>query len=183
VTRTFFAAATTAALVFAGCGSSATKTVTVATPTGGSSTSTAAAGSTSSAATTNGTDSVSQSITAVQTVHLSSFRSPSGNIGCIIVDGGARCDISKRNWSPPPRPASCSTVVDFGQGLAVNPSGRGRFVCAGDTTRDPQATPLAYGEDSTVGSVTCASRTEGITCTNTNTRHGFFIAVQGYRIF
>jgi hypothetical protein len=135
--------------------------------------------------TTDQTHSITQSVTAIPTptVHLPTFRSPTGNIGCIITSGGARCDISKRNWSPPPRPDSCSTVVDFGQGLAVNPSGRGRFVCAGDTALNPQATPLPYGHGSQIGSITCTSSTDGITCTNTNTGHGFFVAVQGYRTF
>jgi hypothetical protein len=74
-------------------------------------------------------------------------------------------------------------VVDFGQGLDVNPAGPGRFVCAGDTAVNPQATPLPYGQDSQIGSVTCASRAAGVTCTNTTTGHGFFIAVQSYRLF
>jgi hypothetical protein len=171
------------ATAVAGCGSSASKTVTVTTQ----ATTPATAPATSTTSTASGIATTQSPTTATQpaavTVHLSDFRSPSGNIGCIILSGGARCDISKRNWSPPARPASCSTVVDFGQGLAVNPSGPGRFVCAGDTALNPQATPLPYGQDSSVGSVTCASTTAGVTCTNTNTGHGFFIAVQGYRVF
>jgi hypothetical protein len=163
------------ATVIAGCGSSGTKTVTVTTP------STIAAST--PATTSNQTATLAYTVPVVPTVHLSAFRSPTGNIGCIIISGGARCDISKRHWSPPPRPASCPPVVDFGQGLAVNPSGPGRFVCAGDTAMNPQAAPLAYGTHSTVGTVTCVSATEGITCTDTDTHHGFFIAVQSYRTF
>jgi Family of unknown function (DUF6636) len=56
-------------------------------------------------------------------------------------------------------------------------------VCAGDTARDPSAKPLAYTTDTVVGSFRCASRSDGMTCTNTNTGHGFFIAIQGYRAF
>ena len=53
-------------------------------------------------------------------LHLQAFQSPSGNIGCIMFEGGARCDIDKHSWTPPPRPASCSDQVDYGQGLAVS---------------------------------------------------------------
>jgi hypothetical protein len=66
-------------------------------------------------------------------LHLATFKSPSGNIGCMIVAGTARCDIRHRNWSPPPRPASCPHVVDYSQGLTVGASGPGRLVRAGDT--------------------------------------------------
>src|SRR5947207_2725662 len=45
------------------------------------------------------------------------FLSPSKNIGCSLSDSGARCDISDRTWSPPPKPAGCD--VDFGQGVTV----------------------------------------------------------------
>ena len=44
-----------------------------------------------------------------------SFRSPSGNISCYIVADGVRCDIVRRDWEPPPKPASCE--FDYGHGL------------------------------------------------------------------
>lgn len=183
-------AAAAAAICLVGCGSSGTKTVTVTNSGPAPATSTA---STATATTTPAVQSVTTTTASSatrtiapappKTVHLSTFRSPSGNIGCIIFGGGARCDIRTRSWSPPPHPASCPPVVDYGQGLAVDPTGRGRFVCAGDTALDPQAAPLPYGENTTVGSITCSSASNGMTCTETRARHGFFIAVQGYRIF
>ena len=109
------------------------------------------------------------------------FRSPSANIGCELVAGFARCDIAKRNWSPPPRPANCP--LDYGQGLEVGRSGTGHLVCAGDTALNPQAMALGYGSSSRVDSITCASTTDGMTCTNNVTGHGFFISIQGYRTF
>jgi hypothetical protein len=115
-------------------------------------------------------------------VHLQSFRSPSGNIGCVMFEGGARCDIRKREWSPPSRPASCPEQVDFGQGLSVDHTGEASFVCAGDTALDPSATALEYGEASEMGGTQCISRSEGITCAN-HSGHGFFISVQSYRLF
>lgn len=110
---------------------------------------------------------------AGRTVHLGFFRSPSGNIGCVMAGGTARCDIRERTWSPPPRPSSCP--LDYGQGLIVGRSGPGRYVCAGDTALDPGAKPLAYDTASKVGSLTCVSRENGTRCTNP-AGHGFFMS-------
>jgi Family of unknown function (DUF6636) len=115
--------------------------------------------------------------------HYSFFESPSRNIGCVILDGQARCDILVRSWTPPPRPASCPHVVDFGQGLEVSVSGRARFVCAGDTATNPHAPTLAYGQVTVTGELRCASATTGMTCRSTRTGHGFFISRQRYSIF
>ena len=57
-------------------------------------------------------------------IHLEHFRTPSGNIGCVMFGGGARCDIRKRDWQPLPRPASCPQQVDYGQGLQVAHGGQ-----------------------------------------------------------
>jgi hypothetical protein len=109
------------------------------------------------------------SASASPIAHWTEFRSPSGNIGCYILDGTARCDINHRTWSPPPHPSSCSKEVDF--------------VCAGDTALDPSGHPLAYGATDSVGAFRCASATTGMTCTEVHTGHGFFISIQSYRIF
>ena len=116
-------------------------------------------------------------------MHLAQFASPSGNIGCIIGSGQARCDIKNRSWSPPPRPPGCPNEVNFGQGMLVNNAGVGHFVCAGDTAIIPGARALPYGTDTLAGGFLCASRTSGMACFDTRTRHGFFIAIQGYRSF
>ena len=46
---------------------------------------------------------------------LVGFASPSGNVGCYLDPSTARCEISERDWSPPPRPADCE--FDYGQGI------------------------------------------------------------------
>jgi uncharacterized protein DUF6636 len=174
VNRLAFVAVGAVAGVIAGCGSSETKTVIVTQSTTAVSTATTSTPATTESSTTT---------SAPPRVHLATFKSPTGNIGCDIIAGTARCDISQRSWSPPPTPKSCPPVVDYGQGLVVGGSGPGRLVCAGDTTRDPSAAPLSYGTDTVVGSFQCTSRTTGMTCTNTGTGHGFFISFQGYRAF
>jgi hypothetical protein len=115
-------------------------------------------------------------------LHLKIFRTPSGNIGCAMYEGGARCDIRKRDWKPLPRPAACSQEVGYGQGLEVPAGGEAGFVCAGDTALDPTASSLAYGTASRVGGSECISRTDGITCVN-RAGHGFFISIQSYQVF
>jgi Family of unknown function (DUF6636) len=119
-----------------------------------------------------------------ETVELEAFRSPSGNIGCQVGGGTARCDIAQREWSPPPRPASCPPETDYGQGLEVRAGdGPGGVVCAGDTALDPRAPTLAYGTASSVGSLVCTSRETGITCVDVSEYHGFFMSRNRYRTF
>jgi hypothetical protein len=101
----------------------------------------------------------------------------------MIVGALARCDIVHRSWSLPPRPADCPNIVDFGQGIEVGRSGAARFVCAGDTARDPSSRKLPYGSASQVEDFVCVSRPSGMTCTNRLNGHGFLLSVQRYRLF
>jgi hypothetical protein len=110
---------------------------------------------------------------------LKAFQSPTGNIACIITSKFARCDISDRDWNPPPHPASCPSEVDFGQGIQLPASGTASFVCAGDTTLNPQAPKLAYGSSSQVGSITCTSAESGMSCSNPG-GGGFTISRESY---
>ena len=110
------------------------------------------------------------------------FETPSHNIGCYLSAHDARCDIRERDWSPPPEPKSCIKFgVDYGQGIAVGPSGA-EFVCAGDTTLGGPGL-LGYGHSARRGSIFCISRPAGITCRNADNGHGFFLARARYRIF
>jgi hypothetical protein len=169
-----------------GCGGSThTKTVVVT-----ATTSSTASGpvittlnGTSSTTTSTASAATSTTSTAAPVVHLATFKSPTGNIGCVIIAGTARCDIRSRAWSPPPRPHSCPQIVDFGQGTIVVDGRPARLVCAGDTAYDPSARVLPYGTNSTIGAFTCESRAAGMTCTNANSGHGFFISFQSYRLF
>jgi hypothetical protein len=122
--------------------------------------------------------------TATTVLHESAFQTPSGNIGCQLIDGLARCDIEHRSWSPPARPSSCPDEVDFGQGLEVSAEGTAaQFVCAGDTARDPSSPKLAYGTGTQIGNFLCVSEEDGLSCRDTESGHGFFISIQSYRAF
>jgi hypothetical protein len=111
---------------------------------------------------------------------LVAFVSPSGNVGCIIDPQFARCDISERDWSPPPRPADCE--FDYGQGISMEAGLEPEFNCVGDTALGGTDT-LKYGKSIEAGSLSCDSTEEGITCRDSTTGHGFTIAREAYRIF
>jgi uncharacterized protein DUF6636 len=109
------------------------------------------------------------------------FQSPSGNIGCFIGKSGVRCDIRARDWSPPPKPASCD--LDWGQGVAVDKRDRKAYwVCAGDTTLGA-GDALDYGRSIGAGLLICESEESGMTCRDTETGRGFTISKQAYEIF
>jgi hypothetical protein len=178
------------AALFAGCGGSGSTTVIERTVTekvevpakggGGSGGQETAAAKAAKAAETKVAE--EEAAQPKRILHLKTFRTPSGNIGCAMYEGGARCDIRKRDWKPLPRPAACSQEVGYGQGLEVPAGGEAGFVCAGDTALDPTASSLAYGTASRVGGSECISRTDGITCVN-RAGHGFFISIQSYQVF
>jgi uncharacterized protein DUF6636 len=111
---------------------------------------------------------------------LVGFTSPSGNVGCIIDSAYVRCDISERDWSPPPRPADCE--FDYGQGISLSRGERAAFVCAGDTALGG-GEPLDYGQSVSAGLMQCDSAESGITCRDTKTGHGFTIAREEYQVF
>src|SRR6185503_9722745 len=59
------------------------------------------------------------------------FESPSHNIGCILFEQGARCDIRHHSWPLPKRPKSCE--FDYGGSLFIGARGRGEYGCVSDS--------------------------------------------------
>jgi hypothetical protein len=177
------AALAVSAIALGACGGEATHTVTVTSsaPPATAPGTTATTGTTGMppAPTTIGpTGTTGSRVTRI--VRLEAFQTPSGNIGCMMDATGARCEIRRRSWSPPPRPADCP--LDWGRSMHVQASGRAGFVCAGDTVLDPAAPVLPYGVASQLGPMSCASQRDGMYCSNGDA-HGFTIARQGYREF
>ena len=75
-----------------------------------------------------------------------SFHSPSGNIRCVIAPRVyTRCDITQRDWRPPPKPRTCE--FDWGNTLEVGLRSRGRFGCVSDAVERGRVLP--YGESIT----------------------------------
>jgi hypothetical protein len=117
---------------------------------------------------------------APSVVTEAAFASPSGNIGCYLTADGARCDIAKKSWSPPPAPDSCT--LDWGFGVAVGKDGEATFTCAGDTVLGARD-KLEYGESLKAGPIRCDSASAGMRCENTATGHGFRLAKEQYDLF
>ena len=113
---------------------------------------------------------------------ISSFKTPSGNIGCGYDSAPPylRCDIWSGLKPTPPRPSGCD--LDWGFSLNIGRSGRARVTCAGDTVLDQRARVLAYGSTWRRGGFSCVSRTSGLTCRNP-AGHGFFLSRQSWRRF
>lgn len=120
---------------------------------------------------------------APSAVALTSFATPSRNIGCIGDRTEVRCDIRQTSATPPPKPASCR--FDWGDAFSVRPTGRGRGVCHSDTALPAPGRRiriLAYGTSITLGKITCTSRRSGLTCRNP-AGHGFFLSREKIRVF
>jgi hypothetical protein len=109
-----------------------------------------------------------------------SFHSPSGNIRCVIAAKVyTRCDITQRDWRPPPKPSSCE--FDWGNTLEVRMKGHGRFGCVSDAVEAGRVLP--YGESISRGRFRCRSRTSGVRCVNTRNGHGFALSRERVRRF
>ncbi len=111
---------------------------------------------------------------------LVGFASPSGNIGCYMSGKSVRCDIVKRDWTPPPKPQSCE--LDWGHGVTVGRHGRAEVVCAGDTAINDERV-LGYGESISRGRFRCVSKETKMKCVNERSDHGFKLSKERVKLF
>ncbi|MCX7646596.1 MAG: hypothetical protein N2Z62_15040 [Rhodobacteraceae bacterium] len=112
-----------------------------------------------------------------------SFRSPTGNIHCLMFSypqPGVRCDLRELVPSFPLRPAWCE--ADWGSAFEVLSTGPGAPVCAGDTVVMPDAPVLGYGQSLARWGLRCTSRETGMTCTNAE-GHGFTLSRRSQKVF
>lgn len=110
------------------------------------------------------------------------FASPSGTITCRVGAGSVTCDeADQTSWRLTPADlASCGQSALAG--LVLPAVGEARFDCRTDLLVPTPQRVLAYGQSITVGDITCASATTGVTCTNSRTGHGFFVSRESYRV-
>jgi hypothetical protein len=124
-------------------------------------------------------------LTVPATVDAATFRTPSGNIGCLYTpaSGSAsvalRCDLVSVSH-PAKRPASCR--LSYGRAFVLSGTGKARRACVGDTVLDPKASVIRYGTTRRLGPFTCVSRESGLTC-RSRYRHGFTLAKGRQRLF
>ena len=115
------------------------------------------------------------------------LRTPSGNIECTVDPSkgfGAVCNAIRREWTLPPKPASCE--FEWTDAVFLQPTGRPRFWCSSNAAiYSGEAWPrfdFPYGARVESGGVTCTSRVSGVTCTNRQ-RHGFLLSRQRVTFF
>jgi len=107
------------------------------------------------------------------------FKSPSGNIYCVISGLQARCDIKQREWEVPEPPSACD--FDYGPGVSVGRSGKAGFVCASDSVFSADAAALPYGESISKGRFRCVSKQTKMKCVNERNDRGFKLSKQSYK--
>jgi hypothetical protein len=169
-------ALTALALALSACGGGDSTTIIETTTVTGESTDSTATDETTSTEQTTTESTTTDASTPPQ--HLDGFQTPSGNIGCVALGNQVRCDIAKHSWDAGKAPNGCP--LDYGDGLTMKAGGNATFVCAGDTTLNPQAPVLDYGESSEKFGITCASAEDGLTCKNADGM-GFFLSAQSYQ--
>lgn len=128
----------------------------------------------SAGATEAGPPDVGASPAASSTSAPVAFQLPSGNIVCTLSSRGATCTIARFTYSPP---AAAGCTGRTGHLVVLSDAGVEVPCVEGPT---PQVTgdarQLAYGTSLTRGDFTCASGTDGVTCTQGSTGTGFRLA-------
>jgi hypothetical protein len=118
------------------------------------------------------------------------FKSPTGNINCILTGGFADCLLLHNTWSTlPKKPKWCTLdwnkpeVILNGHKLQVG-SCRGDIGPLCGPSSDAVCTVLRYGQTASTALITCTSRSNGVTCRRRTGRHqGFRIAREGYVLY
>jgi hypothetical protein len=113
------------------------------------------------------------------------FQSPSGNIVCImwVPDtgaGGAACQNHRFTYAKPP-PGQCD-LGGWGSQIDLEQGALPEFECVSGVLALPPLPTLDYGQTHTVGVMTCASDTAGVTCTDTGTGHYFQMSHDSYQL-
>lgn len=127
---------------------------------------------------------------ATAATRLAGFRSPSGNIACLLVPGPPGtllCTLRHADYAAALQ-SRCmgpdGSGVDW-HGFALTATGKGAVNCSGGIlfspgTQRPSYVTLPYGSTWRRGAFACSSRTTGVTC-RTPAGHGLFVSRQRWR--
>jgi hypothetical protein len=118
---------------------------------------------------------------------LPGFRSPSGNISCLLVSGppaNLLCKLAHSDYAGTLQ-ARCMAPDGAGvdwHGFTLGATRKGMVVCSGGIlyTGRPSYVTLPYGATWRRGAFTCLSRVVGVTCRN-GRGHGLFLSRQTWR--
>jgi hypothetical protein len=109
------------------------------------------------------------------------FLTPSKNVGCDLRAATVRCDIGRKSWTPPPKPADCP--LDWGNGVYLDRTKVATVSCVGDSLLGATSVVLGYGEAVRAGDILCDSEVAALHCESEKTGHGFTLSVQDYHLF
>jgi hypothetical protein len=118
---------------------------------------------------------------------LAGFRTPSGNVHCMFLEGDSdypanlRCDIMQVDGPLPRPPRDCDG--EWGRSFSITHNDRvGQFLCVGDAVFNEDNPVLQYGEVWQQGGFTCTSEESGVSCFNAK-RHGFSLSRSSRKVF
>lgn len=108
---------------------------------------------------------------------MTELRSPSGNITCQLEKDTVACSIVERGFTG-------AGLEDCSDGPFSMKVSKGTAVRAcGSSYLSDTAETLEYEESAKHGNTACTSRSEGMTCWNTDTGHGFSVNRASYETF
>jgi hypothetical protein len=114
-----------------------------------------------------------------------SFKTPTGNIICIMNDTDVECGI-KSGLNPAPPKQACTDGDSVFNRVDLSAAGIAEPLrCAGDPgafAEEPTAQVLAYGATAIKGETGCTSFEFGVVCANSK-GHGFFLSRAVVRYF
>jgi hypothetical protein len=115
------------------------------------------------------------------------FTSPTGNIFCSIAAGDVPrgCEVRDGRTTPPPGTCDADGAGAKDVGRIEWDGGTPKPICNSDTMFQPGAQVLQYGSIAQVQGTPfqCVSETLGMTCVNTDSKKGFFLAKGAYSVF
>lgn len=107
---------------------------------------------------------------------LSRVVSPTGNITCSLDDDSVGCSLEDRSFGGDSE--DCSSGP-----FSISVADKKADLECGTTFGGDSPTTLAYDQSATQGDSACRSESDGMTCWNVKTGHGFTVAKSGYETF
>ena len=121
-------------------------------------------------------------LAAPASAKLVGFQTPDEKVGCYMNGQGARCDVEGQKWTAPPPAMPCE--LDYGFGVEIGRRDGSGYVCAGDTTLDPEHEILDDGEKIKTGRFKCKNVGDNaIKCVNKQDGGGFEVSKLAVELF
>lgn len=108
------------------------------------------------------------------------FRSPTGNLACVLSTTGAACDIKEHQYVVPAAPSNCA---GFGDRVGMDVGAPAMLACHTTSFFDQGLPTQTYNAPLTAGSISCVlAEQTGVSCRDAVSGHGFTLSKQGYTL-